>query len=105
MDGDVSSRFRPVLRGSPAHSLGPVGELEQTGDYILQGSRTLRPPTYLGSGLKAAVNLSFLPVTLLLVVANFSGVRTFVLEVRSPWSDNDFFCVKSLYKNKCYSLF
>ena len=66
-----------------------MGELEQTGDYILQGSRTLGPPTYLGPGLKAVVNLSFPPVSLLLVVANFFGVRTFVLEVRS-WSDNDF---------------
>ena len=65
-----------------------MGELEQTGDYILQGSRTLGPPTYLGPGLKAVVNLSFPPVSLLLVVANFFGVRTFVLEVRS-WSDND----------------
>lgn len=29
------------------HMPWPVGELEQTGDYILQGSRTLRPSLYL----------------------------------------------------------
>ena len=35
------------------------------------------------------MNLSLPPISLPLVVADFFGVRTFVLEVRS-WSGNDF---------------